>query len=182
MKHYLIAERYAKGLSESIEDTGQLESALAAMEGISAVYAENRDLRSTLSNPAVNVEERAGVLNGVMGGEDAPELVLRLLDLLLRRGRISLVADVTEVFSGLVDERLNRIGAKVSTAAPLDEGRRERLAAALEGYFKKTIRMRCEVDPELLGGVVARVGSVVVDGSVRNRLERLKSTLLSKEQ
>ena len=182
MKHYRIAERYAKGLSESIEDTGQLEAALASMEDISAVFAENRDFRSTLSNPAVHIEERAGVLHGVMSGEAAPETVLRLLEMLLRRGRISLLADVTEIFSVLVDERLNRIGAKVSTAVPLDDERRGQLAAALEAYFKKTIRMRCDVDPGILGGVIARVGSVVVDGSVRNRLERLKSTLLSKEQ
>lgn len=182
MKHYPVAERYARALSESIADAGELETALAALEDFQGLYAETPDLRSAFSNPGVSVEKRATLLQEVLAGEDMPDAVRHLLDILVRRGRIALLADVTEVFSTLVDRRLNRIGARVRTATPLSEAQRARLVQVLENYFKKSIRMKCVVDPTILGGVVARVGGVVLDGSVRSRLERLRAELLSREQ
>ena len=182
MKSYLIAERYAKGLNASIVDEEQLEPVLAALRTLREMFEENRDFRSALSNPSVNAKSRLAVLKDILAAEEISGSAADLAALLLRRGRITLLPDVTAVFSTLVDERLNRVGAVVTTAVELDDARRERLGAALEQYSKKTIRMECGVDPELLGGAVARIGSIVIDGSVRSRLERLRAALLSEEQ
>ena len=157
------------------------EAALAALEEFSSLYAQSPDLRNAFANPSIPPERRVALLHEVLAGEDMPDAVRHFLYLLLRRGRIAVVHDVAEVFSGLVDKRLDRIRAQVRTAAPLDDAHRLRIAQALQNYFKKTIRMKCAVDPSLLGGVVAHAGGVMLDGSIRTRLERLKAALLSKE-
>ena len=181
MKNYLIAERYAKGLSRAIEDDGTLEATGGRFRELRAVYEADHDFRSVLSNPAIELERRVSILGAIAEAVGAPKEVSRLAEVLLRRGRIAALPDVSEVFDAIVDERLNRAGARVASATELDDGQRERLGRALEGFSGKTVRMECTIDPDLLGGVVARMGSTVIDGSVRTRLERLRDTLFSEE-
>ena len=181
MKNYLIAERYASGLSSALEDNGALESAVAALQQLREIYETNHDYRNVLANPAIDSERRAAVLDDVLTALDVPQAVARLAQAMLRRGRISVLPDVAKVFSALSDTRLNRLRAAVTTAKPISEAEEARLAAVLEAYTGKTIRMVCTVDDEILGGVVARMGSEVIDGSVRTRLDNLRTALLTEE-
>lgn len=181
MKNYLIAERYAKGLINSIPDDDQLEAAIEALRRLRDIYESSHDFRSVLANPAIDKEKRTKVLADVLDVEEFPKVVRRLADVLLRRGRISILPDVAEVFSMLADKRLNRVQATVTTAVELKNEQEARLSRALERYSGKKVRLRRQVDPDVLGGVVARIGSTVVDGSVRTRLERLRNALLSEE-
>ena len=181
MKNYLIAERYARGLSLSIKDNAELEAAAAALTDFGEAFDEIRDLRNVLSNPAIDNESRAAVLKAALEGKDMPGTVERLLEVLLRRGRISEVADVAKVFRALVDERLGRVRARVCTALPLDEAQEARMAAALAKRSGKDVRLVCVVDPEILGGAVAEIGGMVLDGSVRAQLEGLRMALYAEE-
>lgn len=182
MKNYLIADRYARGLVESITDDGQLEEILDKLQALNKVFLEDHALHNVLCNPSISLDKRANIMVELMTKLDAPPVLGRLMDVLLQRGRITVLADVAEVFSTLVDKRLNRITGQVRTAAPMDQAAQDQLKAALEKQSGKTVRMTCEVDPEVLGGVVARMGSTVIDGSVRTQLEHLRETLVSKEQ
>lgn len=181
MRNYLIAERYARGLSKAVADNAELETLVAALNRLSGIYAENHDLRNVLANPSIDAEKRLRVLREVLDREEAPPLVQGLAQVLLRRGRIAVLPDVAEVFTGIADERLGRIGAEVTTAIALEDQQRSRLRRLLEQFSGKTVRMNCEVDPAIYGGAVARVGGTVIDGSVRTRLEHLRQTLLSEE-
>jgi len=182
MKRYLIAERYAEGLAKAIEDTGRKQAALEALQAIAAAYTEVHDFRSALSNPAIAYEQRAKVLESSLAAMqiDVPE-VTQLTELLLRRARISLLPEVVRIFSGIVDEATGFAGAQVRSAAPLTDIQQERVSDALERFTGAKIRMECDVDASLLGGVVARVGSKVIDGSVRSRLNRLRASILAEE-
>ncbi len=181
MKNYLIAERYAKGLSRAVEDDAQVEAAAKHLREVCGIYEEDHDFRSVMLNPAIEVNDRARVLGAVVEAVGAAKEVARLLDVLLRRGRIATLPDVAEVFESIVDERLNRLSARVSSAAELEDTQRERLGSVLERFSGKRVHMDIKVDPSILGGVVARMGSTVIDGSVRTRLNRLRDTLLSEE-
>lgn len=181
MKNYIIAERYAKGLSQSMPDDTLLEAAMDALNRLSELYTANHDLRSALANPSIDVDMRYAVLQDVADAEETPPAVQRLAALLLRRGRIAMLPDVAAVFSALVDERLERVRAQVTTAVELGGEQEAQLAQALARFSGKSVRLACGVDPDVLGGVVARMGSTVIDGSVRTRLERLRHALLSEE-
>jgi len=181
MKNYLIAERYAKALSLSVADDADLDSVAKALWDLSSAFETMHDLRNVLSNPAIDLEKRIAVLNKALAGEEIPRPVQRLLEVLMRRGRIAVLPDVAELFAALADERLNRLGARVTTTVALNDAQRQRLGAAIERYCGKSVRLDCKEDPQILGGVVARVGGAVLDGSVRTRLERLRKVLLSEE-
>lgn len=181
MKYYLIAERYAGGLSESIEDNGQLEAALAQLEGLSELFRDSHDFHSLLANPAINIEKRLEVLRELLQKEDLLPQVARLTEVLLRRKRIAIIGDVAEVFGHIVDERLNRVTARVTTATEMSEEQKSRIANLLERFSGKQVYMQNKIEPAILGGVVARMGDAIIDGSVRTRLRRLKETLLTED-
>lgn len=182
MKNYLIAERYAKGLSAAISDDAALDDAVAALRHLGELYETEHDFRSAVSNPAIDKKLRSRVLKDVLEHVGVPQVVARLADVLLERGRIAVVSDVAEVFRMIANARLGRIRATVTTAVPLSADQQTRLGRALESYSGKAVRVKPAVDPEILGGVVVRMGDAVIDGSVRTRLNSLRDALLSEEK
>jgi F-type H+-transporting ATPase subunit delta len=181
MKDFRVAERYARALSLSLPDESTLDEAGRAMTLLRRTFTSNHDLHSALANPAIDADVRVRLLNGVIQNLEISPAVGRLLEVLLRRGRIDWLPAVARVFNTLVDERLNRVGASVRTATPLNEAQEARLQAALEQFSGKAVRMEIEIEPELLGGVVTEIGGKLIDGSVRTRLNRLKNTLITEE-
>lgn len=182
MKYYRIAERYARGLSRMIADDTQVEVALGTLEDFAEAMRDSHDLRSILLNPAIDTAQRLSVLRDVAARLGASGPAATLLEVLLRRGRLPLLEDVATVFGTLADARLNRVLARVATPAPLADEDRARTRATLERWSGKTVRLRCKVDPELLGGMVARIGGTVIDGTVRSRLAQLRAALLTDER
>ncbi len=181
MKNHLIAERYAKGLSACITDPGELEEARLAMNRAREFYEANHDLRSVLANPVIDLAARERVVDAVLEQQAPMPVVAQLVRVLLRRGRIALLPEIATVFSAIADARLNRIEAVVTTAVDLSDEQKAQLTKSLTARARGQLRMEYHVDPDIVGGVVARIGSFIIDGSIRNQLDTLKQQLLSKE-
>ena len=107
------------------------------------------------------------------------DAVKRLFKEMLRRGRIGLIADTAVVFSKLVDERLNQTQARVASAAALSAEQQAKVTASIEAYTGKKIHAVFSVNPKLLGGVRAEVGGVVIDGTIRSQIRRLREAILA---
>ena len=177
MKNYLIAERYAKALCSVLEDD-QLNGIGVMLQETAALYKDSEALHNMLNSPAIDMDKRQQVLKEVLSVAEFDNVIKRLAAVLLGRGRIGLLPDVAVVFGMLADERLNRVRATVTTAAETSSEQDERLVQALKAWSGKDVRMEREVNPDILGGVVARVGDTVVDGSVKTRIERLREYAL----
>jgi F-type H+-transporting ATPase subunit delta len=182
MKNYLIAERYARGLAGTIQEDAQMVQATQSLADLFELYEQNHDLNNVLSNPAIRLESRLEILQDALTRANIDKSVGQLAKLLLRRGRFAILSDVHHVFVMLADERLNQIQATVTTATPATPTQQEAIATALQKHSGKDVRMKCTVDPTILGGVVARIGSTVIDGSVRTKLTQLKNALLTEER
>jgi F-type H+-transporting ATPase subunit delta len=139
--------------------------------------ADNEELQRVLANPAIPLEERIGVARKVFASLSEP--VLNLVLLLLKRGRIEQLSRVAAEFRRLDDKRNNIVHATVTSAAPLKADEVKAIAARLEELTGSSVDLETSVDPDLLGGVVVRVGDRLIDGSVRGRLERLRNQLAS---
>lgn len=181
MSAYLVAERYAKALSASIRSESELEAAQQALADLADVVHQHHDLRTLMTNPAITLDRRLTALNDLLIAMNAPDAVAGLARVLLRRGRILELPRVAAFFHELADARLNRVGAHVTTAIELRGDERDRLRKSLEAYSGRNVRMTTRVDPEIIGGVVARIGDTVIDGSLRTRLARLKQSLHSND-
>jgi len=136
----------------------------------------NDDLRMALADRAVPAERRIAVVEELMGGVALPVSV-GLVSMVVGAGRAGELSAVVDRFLQLSAEERKHEVAEVRAAVPLDERLRDRLAKALSHATGKEVEVKVVVDPTVLGGVVARIGDTVIDGSVRRRLDQLRERI-----
>jgi F-type H+-transporting ATPase subunit delta len=169
------ARRYAEAAFQIAERDDAVEAWLRELD-VAATELADEDAMHLLSNPAVPARSRAEVADLILGDRvgSGPRNLIRLL---LQRGRIERLPDVAREFKRLYDRREGIVTAVVTSAAPLDETEMAAIRQRLESTTGGRIEMTTTVDPSILGGVVVRLGDRLIDGSVRGRLERLRSRL-----
>jgi len=177
----IIAERYARATAAAIADADTLRATLEGVENFAAVQREQPEVIGMLDNPALRLDQRRAAFGALLERLGVVPEAERLLKLLYDRGRISLVGDVAPALRKKLDARLNRVRAKVWTAAALSPEHHERMRAGLERRTGKTVEIELETDPELLAGVVVEIDGTIMDGSLRSRLERMEAALVAEE-
>lgn len=168
--------RYAEAAFEIALRDETVEQWRAELDQAAAAL-DSADLGETLANPALPMQQRVAIVQGVFAdlGDPARNLIL----LVLRRGRIRQLPRVAAEFRRLDDKRNNLVHATATSASPLDDAELGAITARLEQLSGAQVALETEVDPDLIGGVVVRIGDRLIDGSVRGRLERLRNQLAS---
>jgi F-type H+-transporting ATPase subunit delta len=166
--------RYAEAAFEIATRDGSIETWRKDLDAAATELTE-AGLLDVLANPALPLEQREVLVGRVYSGLSTP--ARNLVGLLVRRGRIEQLPRVAEEFRRLDDRRQGIVHATATSALPLSDTEIRALTARLEQMTGGTIALRTEVDESLLGGLVVRVGSRLIDGSVRGRLERLRNQL-----
>lgn len=174
-----IARRYAKALFEIGVAEGNFEKLGQELDDLARAYDSSADLRLALENPVVKPSEKAAILKAVLPRVAPSTSVQRFAQLLLERGRISLLRGAARAYRELADARAGQVRATVTSAAPLAPADLDRVRLALEARTSRKVIIQTAVDPSLIGGVVARVGDLVLDGSVRTQLEEMRHRLLN---
>jgi F-type H+-transporting ATPase subunit delta len=174
-----LVRGYAQALfavAEAEGDLGAVEDELYAFAG--AVEA-NPKLREALTDPALPAERKRAVVEDVLG-DSASRHTVNVLGFLIEQGRARELGAIVEDLAAMAAERRQHVVAEVRSAVPLDEAQRDGLAAALSRATGRAIEVKALVDPAVLGGVVARVGDEVFDGTVRARLMEARELLRSR--
>ena len=174
-----VARRYAKALFQIGIDDGNLERMGREVGALASAMRRSRELAQTLANPVFPRSDREKVLRALLDRIGATQAVVNFTRLLLDRERLSSLPDISRALDGMIDERGGRVAARVRSATPLDDQQQKRLVKTLESLSGKKVDMAVEHDPSLLGGVVAKVGDVVYDGSLRTQLERIRQDLFA---
>lgn len=172
-----IARRYAKALFGLAVEQGRVEAWSDALLALQGAIDGSPDLRDVLGNPVYTKEQRRSVVAQLAQALRLDADPASLLGLLADRNRLGYLAAIVQTFRELSDAKLGRVRAKVTTAAPIDDASANAMALRLAGAANARVIVEREVDPALLGGVVAQVGSFVFDGSVRTQLEDLRRQL-----
>ena len=172
-----IARRYAKALFSLADEQGQVEKWSSGLDGLGRALASSPELRETLSSPMFDREQRRGVVGELAKSLGLPETVRNFLLLLADRNRVGYLSAIVVNFRDLADARLGRVRAKVTSAVPLAPDEAKRIAEKLARGAGAEVIVETLVDAALLGGVVAQVGSLVYDGSVRSQLEELRRAM-----
>jgi F-type H+-transporting ATPase subunit delta len=179
MSSRTAAARYARALFEVAQKEADLGVVETDLKNLVAVAAENPELGRVLAMRSLPESTRRNIVLAVGEKLGVSTPVSKLLGLLADRGRLELLPEVASVFTERLLEHRNVVQADVTTAVPLSADAAERLEASLASATGKQITMRVTVDPSLLGGVVARVGSTVYDGSVRTQLKKMRDQLVA---
>jgi len=166
--------RYAEAAFQIATRDGSIETWRRDLDAAAATLGEGQ-LLDVLANPALPLDERQEVVDRVYGGLSGP--ARNLISLLVRRGRIEQLPRVAAEFGRLDDQRQGIVHATATSALPLTDTEVRALTARLEQMTGGTVALQTEVDESLLGGLIVRVGSRLIDASVRGRLERLRNQL-----
>jgi len=173
------ATRYSNALADVVTDAGSTiapQDALAELRSFEAALG-SPELRNALITPAVPPARKRAVVGRVGDVLGLSRISRNFLFVLIDHRRISEFSDVVNAFEQTLEQRLGFARAQVASASELTEEQRVALIAALEKASDKRLRAQFAVDASLIGGVVARIGSTVYDGSVRGQLQVLKRRL-----
>ena len=173
-----ISRRYASALFDVASRAGSLERVERDLAAFGALVAEHADLRGALAAPGVAPQKKVALVEALWAaaGGVAPE-VQRLVALLAQRDRLANLPDIIAAFESRLMAMRRILPAEIVAAAPMDEARKRSLAEALSRATGGQVRVSETVDPAIIGGVVARVGGTVYDGSIARQLERMRAQL-----
>jgi F-type H+-transporting ATPase subunit delta len=175
-----VASRYASALADVVTDANSAlrpQDAVAELRSFEALLQSSPELQNALTTPAIPGNRKKAVVGRFADLLKLSKITRNFLFVLIDRRRITSLSEIIQSFDQLVDERLGFARAEVASAQELTETQRTALNAQLERLTGKRIRMRFHVDESLIGGVVARIGSTVYDGSLRGQLASLEHRL-----
>jgi F-type H+-transporting ATPase subunit delta len=172
-----LARRYAKALFELGTAHKNLDKLGADVKTLAAAMKESSELTGLLSSPAIRRAERRKVVDALLVRIGAAPLAKNFCELLLDHERFSALPAISRELDAMIEAAAGRVRAEVTSAKPLDPAQLSQITAALEKLSGKTVTVAKHEDPELLGGVVAKVGDVVYDGSLRTQLSQLRDQL-----
>jgi F-type H+-transporting ATPase subunit delta len=171
-----IARRYAAAIFDIARKQNTIDRTLEDVQGIARVFS-NRKVAYLLIEPKVPTQRKETAVRQALASKVLPTS-LNLALLVVQRELVEAMQNIANELEKLVLDYKNEAKAEVATATEMDEAQRNSVKQALERRTGKTILMQTKVQPEILGGVVARVGDQVIDGSVRYRLSALRQQLL----
>ncbi|HUR18341.1 MAG TPA: ATP synthase F1 subunit delta [Acidimicrobiales bacterium] len=167
---------YASALFEVARAEGALDTVEEELFRVARTFEGSDELRSTLTDQAIPVEMRQGIVEQLLGDRASP-VTTSLVSFVVGAGR---ARDLPAIIDRLVEEAADQrdeVVAEVRSAVPLDVEQKTRLAAALSEATKKKVSVKVIEDPSVLGGLIATIGDTVIDGSIRHRLDQMKESL-----
>jgi len=171
------ARRYAKALYELAREGGETEAVGGELEQVAAVEVGDARTHDVLTRPWIKPEDRRGVATAIARKLGVRKLVQDFVGLVAERGRADHLPEIVAAYRALVDAEHGRARAQVRTAVALTDRERQQLSTRLERVLGKRIILEEQVDATLLGGFVAQVGSLILDGSLDGQLARVRQRL-----
>lgn len=169
-----IAERYASALYDLADEQKALDQVAGDLRGFQKGMEESEDLRRLVQSPAIAREDQIRALQAIAKEGGAHRLTSNFLALIAKNRRLFAINQIIEAFLETLAERRGEVTAKVATATELSESQLAKITDAVKQAVGANAKIETRVDPELLGGLVVRVGSRMYDSSLRSKLQRLE--------
>ncbi|MGH7054892.1 MAG: F0F1 ATP synthase subunit delta [Stellaceae bacterium] len=172
-----LAERYAAALFELADERRALDPVAADLRALRAMIASSPDLVRLVRSPILSRDEQGRALSALAERAGLTPLVRDFLGVVARNRRLFAVPAMIEAYLQKLAARRGEVTAQVSAAQPLSEAQRQRLGDELRRALGRRVAVEVKVDRTLLGGLVVKVGSRMIDGSLKSRLARLQRTM-----
>lgn len=169
-----IAGRYATALFELARDQGSLDAVAQDLAEIAAMYDESDDLRRMLLSPVIGNAAQGKAIAAVLEKAETGALTRNFVGVLAQNRRLFTLRDVCRVFRALLAEHRGEIVAEVTSAQTLKDPQVAAIKSELSAAMRTDVNLETKVDPALLGGMIVKIGSRMVDSSLRTKLQNLK--------
>ncbi|MEM9365809.1 MAG: ATP synthase F1 subunit delta [Planctomycetota bacterium] len=168
-----LGKTYARALLGACQSDGSVEPVMEQLQQVCDDYlAQSSPLAAAFESPRVSVSEKSRVIDRVFGDWGHPNLI-RFMKVMASRERLGYLRSVRRAAEALHDDAMGRVVAEVQTAVPMDDSLRNDVVSQLSGRLGKSVRLRESVDPDIIGGMIIRVGDTVFDSSVSGRIAKI---------
>jgi F-type H+-transporting ATPase subunit delta len=171
------AGRYATALFELAREAGELDRAEADLAQLDEALGQSPDLADLIRNPVYTRAEQGKAVDAVAGRMGLSALVRNVVGLMAQKRRLFALPQMIAQFRALLAEHRGEVTAEVTAAHPLSDAQRGALAEKLKGSLGRDVNLNVRVDKDIIGGLVVRVGSRMIDSSIRSRLARLQNAM-----
>jgi F-type H+-transporting ATPase subunit delta len=178
VKGTAVARRYAKALIDLATRDNTIAEMGEELQQHLELLQSNVQLQTLLRNPGLAVEVKTNVLTAILEHTQPTPLLHNFLLLLLKNDRLQHLDAICDHYERMANEKLRQVKAQVTTATALDEGQAQAVEQKIAAMTQKDVLMEKRVDPSILGGLVVRINHVVLDGSLRGQLNRLRQELI----
>ena len=172
-----VAGRYAAALFGLAQDEGALETVEADLETLRAAIAGSDELRNFLRSPVYGRDDQANAIAAIAKKAGIGALTSNFLALAAKNRRLFALEDMINAFGALAAQHRGEVSAEAVSAAALNDEQTKALRHEVEAMVGKAVKLETRVDPELLGGLVVKIGSQMVDASLKTKLNRLKTVM-----
>ena len=169
-----IAERYAGALYDLADEQNVLDQTADDLRGLATILDDSDDFRRLIRSPVISKEDQAGAANAVVEKAGATDLVRRFIGAIAANRRLFALPTIITSFLDLLATRRGVVRAQVTSAHALSESQRQELSDALKASMGNEVSLDVQVNPALIGGLIVRVGSRMIDSSLKTKLERLQ--------
>jgi F-type H+-transporting ATPase subunit delta len=177
-----IASRYARALADIVFSPNAPlapQQALEEVKSFEALIASSADFKTILLSPAASAPKKRNLISRFAGQLGISKTITNFLCVVIDHRRISMLGEIRSAFEAQIDERTGVMSAQISSARALEQDEQWAIESALARMTGKQIRSEYAVDPDLIGGITARVGSRMFDGSVRGQLAMMRRKLVN---
>lgn len=172
-----IAERYASALFELARDGKALKGLEKDVDALDAALSASADLRDLIASPIYSREDQAAAIAAVAAKMKLSDLVANTLALMAQKRRLFVLPQLLTALRGMIAEAKGEVTAEVASAVALTDAQAAALAETLKARVGKTVKLKSSVDPSLIGGLVVKVGSVMIDTTIRAKLAALQNAM-----
>jgi F-type H+-transporting ATPase subunit delta len=174
----VVVNRYARALADVVASTGNYRQMLGELEDFSAAYHQSLELREVCDTPAVVMAEKLSVLDAIAGRMGSSHVTLNFLRVLMSHYRMPLLDEILLAFRNIAYARLGVVRVRISSSSALSKEEQEFLRGRFNELTRKQSELEFHLDGDLIGGLVAQIGSTVYDGSIRGHLDRIREQLV----
>lgn len=169
-----VAGRYASALFDLAKDAGNLDAVEGDIAGLKRLIGESEDFATLIRSPVLSHEEQVAGMQAILKQAGAAELTGRFLGVVIDNRRLFVLDDIIAAFDALLADHKGETTAEVASAVALSQAQEEAIRATLTARLDRQVKLDVTVDPDLLGGLVVRVGSRMIDSSLRTKLDNLQ--------
>lgn len=173
-----IAKRYARALFELASEENRIEEVARDLALLDELVASNAAVRDGLTSPVKSGEDKAQLLAAIVEASAIDTMVANFLNVVLEARKMAVLPQIAATYAAMADDATGKLRGEVITPMPLEDANRETISKALSKALDKEVILEARQDPSLMGGMVARVGNLVFDASVKTQLQRMKDTLI----
>nr|MBF0222436.1 F0F1 ATP synthase subunit delta [Desulfobulbaceae bacterium] len=181
MKNTILANRYAKALFAVAQETDAYDDYSKMLGEVAGAVVSQPEVQDGLTNRLYPVDVRVKVMEYIIGAVGATGVVKNFLTLVVQKKRAEFLPEIATAFQALIDTKRNICQGSVITATEISSALKDKVQATMEKITGKTVVLKTQVDPAIVGGIIAKVGDLVLDASIRSQIQGLKESIQGSE-